>query len=41
VKEAEREIGDLAIQIAEKIIKRNLDSDTQKKLAEETLSKIR
>jgi len=41
VKEAEREISDLAIQIAEKIIKKNLDNDTQRKLAEETLSKIK
>lgn len=41
VKEAEREIGELAIRIAEKIIKKNLDNETQKKLAEETLSKIR
>jgi F-type H+-transporting ATPase subunit b len=41
VKEAEREIADLAISIAEKIIKKNLDAATEKKLAEETLSKIR
>lgn len=41
VKEAEREIGELAILIAEKIIKKNLDSATQQKLAKETLSKIR
>jgi F-type H+-transporting ATPase subunit b len=41
VKEAEKEIAGLAIQIAEKIIKKNLDTATEKKLAEETLSKIR
>jgi F-type H+-transporting ATPase subunit b len=41
VREAEKEIADLAIRIAEKIIKKNLDTDTEKKLAEETLSKIR
>lgn len=41
VREAKEEISELAIQIAEKIIKKNLDADTQKKLAEETLSKIK
>lgn len=41
VKEAEKEIADLAIRIAEKIIKKNLDAETEKRLAEETLSKIR
>lgn len=41
VKQAEQEIADLAIRIAEKIIKKNLDSDAEKKLAEETLAKIR
>jgi F-type H+-transporting ATPase subunit b len=41
VHEAKEEISGLAIQIAEKIIKKNLDSDAQKKLAEETLSKIK
>lgn len=41
VREAEKEIAGLAIQIAEKIIKKNLDTASEKKLAEETLSKIR
>lgn len=41
IKEAREEISDLAIEIAEKIIKRNLDGDTQKKLIEETLAKIK
>lgn len=41
VKEAEKEIADLAIRIAEKVIRKNLDSEIEKKLAEETLSKIR
>lgn len=41
VKEAKQEIAALAIQIAEKIIKKNLDADTEKKLAEETLAKIK
>jgi F-type H+-transporting ATPase subunit b len=41
IKEAEREIAVLAIEIAEKILKKNLDGDAEKKLADETLSKIR
>lgn len=41
LEDARKEIAVLAIEIAEKIIKKNLDSETDKKLAEETLSKIR
>lgn len=41
VEEAEKEIAGLAIDIAEKILKKNLDSEAEKKLADETLSKIR
>lgn len=41
VREAKDEITGLAIQIAEKIIKKNLDVETQNKLAEETLSKLK
>lgn len=41
VREAKEEIGSLAIEIAEKIIRKNLDEATSKKLAEETLNKIK
>lgn len=40
LKEAEKQIAELAIVIAEKIIKKNLDAETEKRLTEETLAKL-